>query len=109
MTENYWRLPSPDLANVIFSIIEPDTGILRSVRLHCVGPDSVTVEGHEIACNHYHLSGDATAELWFDSQGHLIRQQTVEQGYPTEQRLVRIRYESKVPSNAQASLVGYQN
>ena len=73
MTENYWRLPDVELATKNFSIIEPDTGILRSVRLQCVGPDSFTVEGHKIACKHYRLTGEATAELWFDGQGRLVR------------------------------------
>ena len=109
MTENYWRLPSTDAAAGNFSIIEPDTGILRTVRLQYIGPDSMTVEGYKIACNHYRLTGEATAELWFDSQGRLVRQQTVEQGYPTEQRLTRIRSGSKAPTGGQASLIGYQN
>jgi hypothetical protein len=109
MTTNYWRVPSSGLAAGNFSIIEPDTGILRSVRLQTVGLDNVTVEGREIACHHYRLTGEANAELWFDGQGRLVRQQTVEQGYPTEQRLARIRSDTKSPSGAQASLTGYQN
>jgi hypothetical protein len=109
MTENYWRLPNADLAKESFSIIEPDTGILRTVRLQCVGPDSFTVQGREIACNHYRLTGEATADLWFDLQGRLVRQQTVEQGYPTEQRLTRIHSTPNVPSGDRASLTGYQN
>jgi hypothetical protein len=109
MTENYWRLPNAGLAAANFSIVEPDTGIVRAVRLQHVGPDSVIVEGREIACNHYRLTGDATAELWFDAQGRLVRQQTVEQGYPTEQRLARIRSGPNAPTAGQATLTGYQN
>jgi len=109
MTENYWRLPSAVAAAGNFSIIEPDTGIVRTVRLQQVGQDFVTVDGHEIACNHYRLTGDAKAELWFDSQGRLVRQQTVEQGYLTEQRLVRIRTCPPASAGSPASLAGYQN
>ena len=109
MTENYWRLPGAEAAKENFSIIEPDTGIVRSVRLQSVGPDSVTVDGHAIACNHYRLTGEAAADLWYDAQGRLVRQQTVEQGYPTEQRLARIRSEPKAPSGDRASLTGYHN
>lgn len=108
MTENYWRLPDAYLTAGAFSIIEPDTGILRAVQLHRLGPETVTVEGHEIACNHYRLTGGATAELWYDGQGRLVRQQTVEQGYPTEQRLARIPISRQAPT-AQDLLTGYSN
>jgi hypothetical protein len=109
MTENYWRLPSAAATAGNFSVIEPDTGIVRTTRLQYIGADSVTVEGRPIACNHYRLTGEAAAELWFDGQGRLVLQQTVEQGYATEQRLVRIRPGAEAPSGGQASLVGYQN
>jgi hypothetical protein len=108
MTENYWRLPNPGLTTANFSILEPDTGIVRSVRLQQLGPDSVTVEGREIACNHYRLTGEANAELWFDAEGRLVRQQTVEQGYLTEQRLARIRSIPNAPPVGQATLTGCQ-
>jgi hypothetical protein len=109
MTENYWRLPGAIAAVGDFSIIEPDTGNVRTVRLQQVGPDSVTVEGQKISCNHYRLTGDAKAELWFDSQGRLVRQQTIEQGYPTEQRLARIRNRPTALAGNRAALAGYQN
>ena len=109
MTENYWRLPVASFTVGQFSIIEPDTGILRTVRLQLVGPDSVIVEGREIACNHYRLTGEAAADLWFDGQNRLVRQQTIEQGYPTEQRLVRIHSVPKPRTGAQASLASHQD
>jgi hypothetical protein len=109
MTTNYWHLPNPGVTAANFSIIDPDTGIVHAVRLQHVGPDSVIVEGRPIACNHYRLTGDATAELWFDALGRLVRQQTVEQGYPTEQRLARIRSVPNAPNGEQATLTGYQN
>jgi hypothetical protein len=108
LTENYWQLPAAAATAADFSLIEPDTGILHQVRMQLVGPDRVTVEGQQIACNHYRLTGGAAAELWFDNQGRMVRQQTVEQGYPTEQRLVRIRTGGAQPGG-QASLAGYQN
>jgi hypothetical protein len=109
MTENYWRLPDANLTAGIFSIIEPDTGILRAVQLHRLGPETVTVEGRAIACYHYRLTGEATAELWYDDQGRLVRQHTVEQGYSTEQRLARIPISRQAPTAAQALLMGYSN
>ena len=91
MTSNYWRLPDARLAADKFSIIDSDTGTLFTVRLQHVGPDSVVVEGRQIACEHFRISGDTAAELWFDGEHRLVRQQTVEQGYTTELRLARVR------------------
>jgi hypothetical protein len=108
MTANYWRLPSADFMNAPFSMVEPDTGILRTVRLQFVGSETVAVEGHGVLCNHYRLSGELSAELWFDGEGRMVRQQTVEQGYPTEQHLVRIHNEPHVSASGPAVLTGYQ-
>jgi Family of unknown function (DUF6134) len=90
MTTNYWRLPGLQVPAEGFSIIDSDTGTLFRVRLQRVGPDEVVIGGQKIACEHYRLSGETAAELWFDGNGRLVRQQTIEQGYPTELRLVRI-------------------
>ena len=91
MTSNYWRLPDDQLAAGKFSIIDSDTGTLFTVRLQRVGPDSIIIAGRKIACEHYRVSGDTAAELWFDGRRRLVRQQTVEQGYVTELRLARVR------------------
>lgn len=90
MTTNYWRLLDLQVPAEVFSIIDSDTGTLFRVRLQRVGPDEVVIGGQRIACEHYRLSGETAAELWFDGNGRLVRQQTIEQGYPTELRLVRI-------------------
>jgi hypothetical protein len=90
MTSSYWRLPDARFAAGKFSIIDSDTGNLFTVRLERVGPDSVVIEGRKVACEHYRVSGDTAADIWFD-QGRLVRQQTVEMGYTTELRLARVR------------------
>jgi hypothetical protein len=43
-----------------------------------------------LSCIHYRLRGDLMADLWFDGQRRLVRQQMVEHGYATELRLVRL-------------------
>jgi hypothetical protein len=91
MTTNYWCLPNTDTtAAGDMSILEADTGKIHRVRLQRVGPDSITVQNIVVPCTHYRLVGDVAAELWYDGQNRLVRQQTVEDGYPTEARLARI-------------------
>jgi hypothetical protein len=97
MTMNYWRVPTISAsAGGNFPIIEPDTGTVRKVRLQDVGTERVVADGREIECRHCRISGDASAELWFDASDRLVRQQTVEQGYLTELRLARISHESVI-------------
>jgi hypothetical protein len=97
MTSNYWRLPDAKWTKGKFTIIDSDTGTPLAVKLTTIGADTLVVENRTIACQHYRISGDTAAELWFDQQGRLVRQQTVEQGFATEVRLTR----TKISSSAQ--------
>jgi hypothetical protein len=90
MTTSYWRLPPAEYARGTMSILESDLGTIHAVRLQYVGPDEVIVQNQRIACHHYRIVGTVEAELWFDGQQRLVRQKTVETGYPTEMRLLRI-------------------
>ncbi len=94
MTTNYWRLPDLKLAVGKFSIIDSDTGTTFNVQLTDIGSETVVLGNQKVACEHYRISGDTAAELWFDRQGRLIRQLTVEQGFQTELRLARISHGS---------------
>lgn len=94
MTSNYWRLPDLKLTKGKFSIIDSDTGTIFNVQLTDIGPETVVLGNQKVACEHYRISGDTAAELWFDWQGRLIRQLTVEQGFQTELRLARISHGS---------------
>ena len=55
-----------------------------------VGYEDVEVTGQRLSCSRWRISGGAEAELWFDSQGLLVRQIGKEDGHPTELRLVSI-------------------
>ncbi len=89
-------------------MLEPDTGTVRNVALNFVGLESVSIQGQQISCNHFRVSGEKAAELWFDRENRLVRQQTVEQGCPTEIRLVQMQ-RSATPPESRATLTGYQN
>jgi hypothetical protein len=91
MTSNYWRLPDLRLCAGNFTIVDSDTGKLFNVRIGRVGTDTIAVGEQNIACSHYRVSGDTSAELWYDSANRLVRQQTTEQGNLTEVRLLRVR------------------
>ena len=89
LTTNYWR--GPDLAaRADFSVMNADRGTLHAVRVERIGPEQVIVGQQRIACTHLRIRGETEADLWVDAGNRLVRQKTVEDGYPTELRLTRI-------------------
>jgi hypothetical protein len=93
-TTTYWRLPAPAvMRNQGFPILDVDTGKIWQGKLQFVGPVQVRVDGNQVNCSYYRLDTETPAELWFDGQGRLVRQVSVEEGHRTEWRLARIRQE----------------
>jgi uncharacterized protein DUF6134 len=95
MTSNYWHAPDARLTANQFSIVDADTGALFAVRMQRLGTENVAVQGQNIPCVHCRVSGDTAADIWFDGNGRLVRQETVEQGYVTELLLVRVQGSAK--------------
>lgn len=89
MTTNYWQ--APDLARTrTFSFMNADQGTIYSATVERIGREQVAVGGRKVDCTHYRISGDTAADLWFDHRNRIVRQASVEDGYPTELRLTRI-------------------
>lgn len=89
LTTNYWT--APDLASgAEFSVMNADRGTLHAVRVDRIGAEQVVVGQRRIACTHLRVSGETEADLWVDGGNRLVRQKTIEDGYPTELRLTRI-------------------
>lgn len=89
MTTNYWR--TPDMSKTTkLNVMNADRGSVHSVTIATVGREYIVVDQREIECVHHRVTGDIEAELWFDGQNRIVRQKSVEDGYPTELRLTRI-------------------
>ncbi|MGH7193039.1 MAG: DUF6134 family protein [Candidatus Saccharimonadales bacterium] len=89
MTTNYWR--APDLARTKnFSLMNADQGTVYAATVERIGREQLAVGGRKVDCTHYRISGGAAAELWFDGRNRIVRQTSVEDGYPTEMRLTRV-------------------
>jgi hypothetical protein len=91
MTTAYWRLPSAELREKAFPIVDIDTGTPREATITLVGPDIVKAGKESVACAHYKIDGPSPAELWFDNQSRLVWQKSIEQGHHTELKLKQIR------------------
>ena len=88
----YWRLPDAKLRNQRLVLLDADTGQQLTATLSYVGNDQITVCGQPQTCAHYRLIGDKQADLWFDAQERLVRQEYVEDKHNVVHELTRIRH-----------------
>lgn len=88
MSTNYWRPPTAEFLDKTIPIIDTDTGKTFNVKFERVGEEKLNLMKKEIACTRYRLTGDREADLWFDGRNRLVKQACVEDGYPTEVRLI---------------------
>jgi len=89
MTTNYWRTPEL-VPGTKINLMNADRGTVHSVTVEVVGQEKIVVDRQVIECTHYRLGGDLEAEFWSDPLNRIVRQKSVEDGYPTEVRLTRI-------------------
>lgn len=88
MTTNYWRAPLAPGRRLL--LMNADRGTIYSVLAERVGEEPLTIGRQRIDCTHYRIRGETEAELWFDGQNRIVRQKSIEDGYPTELRLTRV-------------------
>lgn len=98
MTTNFWRVPV-EKSDRTLALMNADRGTIHIAKLERLPPQSLVVGTQQVSCSHYRVSGDVEAELWFDGQDRIVRQKSIEDGYPTELRLTHIRRET--PRTAQ--------
>ena len=98
MTTNFWRVPveKPDQS---LALMNADRGTIHIAKVERLASQSLDIGAQQVSCSHYRVSGDVEAELWFDGQGRIVRQKSIEDGYPTELRLTHLRRET--PRTAQ--------
>jgi Family of unknown function (DUF6134) len=88
MTTNFWQAPEGPKGTAL-TLLDADQGSVHPARISEITLEGLEIAGSKIECTHYHLDCDLAADLWFDSQRRLVRQKTIEDGYPVEIRLTR--------------------
>jgi hypothetical protein len=89
-TTSYWRLPDAKLRKGDLSVMDADTGRTMTASLKLIANEKLKIAGKEQSCAHYRLSGGAKADLWYDAEDRLVRQQWLEDGHKTVIDLSRI-------------------
>lgn len=82
-TTNYWRAPDLSRGGRLI-VMNTDQGTVHAVTARQLGRENVTLGEQQVLCTHYRLDGDLQADIWFDGRQRIVRQTSVEDGYPTE-------------------------
>lgn len=69
----------------LFSVIDAAP---YAVQVAALGAEPLAIGSRTAEAQHYKMSGDVSRDLWFDSDGHLLRTTFTRKGYPIE--IVRV-------------------
>jgi hypothetical protein len=87
----YWHLADAKFRNAGVPLVDADTGQDLAAQLQYVGARQMNVAGEVQNCTHYRVTGEAQAELWYDSQERLIQLRSWSDGHRYELVLAGIR------------------
>src|SRR5207249_2066538 len=90
-TTTYWRLADAKFRNQDVPLLDGDTGRDLTAKLQYVDTVPLNVDGQQQQCVHYRLTGQVQVELWYDSQEHLVRQESLEDGHRSVLELSALR------------------
>jgi hypothetical protein len=100
---SYWQ--SPDHLTVgqvadrdangvrLVSIIDSDQGRLVHGKLARLGDETLNVAGEQKVCSHYRLAGDMSIDVWYDTSGRMVRQESLERRHKVRFELTEIAAE----------------
>lgn len=91
-TTTYWHLADPRFHNQGVPLLDADTGKDLSGVLRQVGTSPIAINGAAVPCAHWRVTGGVTADIWYDAQQRMVRQETIEDGHRTLLELVSIRH-----------------
>jgi hypothetical protein len=92
MTTAYWRLPAEEMQEKPFRVINVDNAKSGNASIEFVGKNKITIDGKAVLCRHCKIDGPSPAELWFDENGLLVHQKSIEEGHNVELKLKQIRF-----------------
>jgi len=91
-TTTYWQLPDPRLRGPGLTLLDADTGRILHGGWRAVGNESLRVAGYVQTCSHFALSTDRSkADLWYDGEDRLVREDCIEDGHRTVLSLMRLQ------------------
>lgn len=86
-----WREPGPARVGKKVRLLDSDKGRQLIATLEKLDPETIIVDSAPIKTNRYRMAGDVEVDVWYDGQGFIARQESVESGHKTLLELTRIR------------------
>lgn len=88
---SYWREPDAKHVGKSIRLLDSDKGRQMTATVERVGPAKIKVGADSIKATHYRMRGDVEVDVWYDQQGLIARQESVESGHKTLLELTKIQ------------------
>jgi len=72
------------------AIVEADSGKELQGLVDWVGAEERSIAGQKQACDHFRVRGEVQVDVWYDGQGRLVHQESVEDGHRTVMKLTQV-------------------
>lgn len=87
---SYWREPDAKRVGKKVRLLDSDKGNQLIATLEKLDPETIMLDSTPIKTNHYHMHGDVEVDVWYDKNGLIVRQESVESGHKTRLELVKV-------------------
>lgn len=80
---SYWREPHASKVGRELQLFDAGKGRLLAGKLQRVGAAALEIAEKQLDATHYRLRGEVEVDLWYDKDGRLVRQESLESGHRT--------------------------
>ena len=88
---SYWREPDAKRVGQKVRVLDSDKGRQLIATLEKLNSETIRSDSGSIKANRYRMRGDVEVDVWYDAQGFIVRQESVESGHKTMLELTRIQ------------------
>lgn len=88
---SYWREPDPKRVGQNVRVLDSDKGRQLTAKVEKLAPETLKMDAGSIKASHYRMGGDVEVDVWYDPEGLIVRQESVESGHKTLLELTKIR------------------
>lgn len=88
---SYWREPDANRVGQKVRVLDSDKGRQLIATLEKLPSETVKSDSGTIKAARYRMRGDVEVDVWYDAQGFIVRQESVESGHKTQLDLTRIK------------------
>lgn len=88
---SYWREPEPKRVGQKVQVLDSHKGRQLTADLVKLDHEEIKLDEESIKARRYQLRGDVEVDVWYDKDGYIVKQHSVEFGHKTLLELLEIR------------------